>query len=152
AVMGKGGNFYTLINNTIVHQSHAGGTDTDGAVLCLADAGYGEAAGMYVEGSIIYDAEKLLRFHTNSIVTFTNNQMQLPWSGPGGNNSTNNPLLKHIPLLTETSNFTSWAQAQIMWDWFSLQTNSPALGTGPNGRDKGGVIPYGVSISGEPGT
>jgi len=150
AVMGKGGNFYTLINNTIVHQSHLGGLDTDGAVLCLADSGYGEAAGMYVEGSIIYDAEKLLRFHTNSIVTFTNNLMQLPWTGLGGNNATDNPLFKHVPQLTETSNFTSWAEAQVVRDWFSLQTNSPALGTGPNGQDKGGVIPFGASISGEP--
>ena len=27
---------------------------------------------------------------------------------------------------------------------------SPAIGTGPNGRDQGGVVPLGASISGEP--
>lgn len=149
AVMGKGGNFYTLINNTIVRQSHQGGTDADGAVLCLADSGFAEAAGMYVEGNIIYDAEKLVRFYTNSIVTFTNNLMPLTWSGPGGENSTADPMLKHVPQLSETV-FTNWDQAQIMKDWFSLLTNSPAIGTGPNGHDKGGVVPLGASISGEP--
>src|SRR6185369_74198 len=37
-----------------------------------------------------------------------------------------------------------------MWDWFSLKTGSPAQATGPNGRDKGAVVPLGASISGEP--
>ena len=39
AVDAKQGNFYTMINNTIVHQSHLGGVDTDGAVVILADTG-----------------------------------------------------------------------------------------------------------------
>jgi len=155
-VMGKGGNFYTMLNNTIVHQNHSGGLDTDGAILCVADEGFPEAAGMYMEGNIIYDAEKLMRFHTNSIVTLTNNIIStnatwttnLVWTGPGGNNSTNDPLLKFIPPVG--TNFNSWAAAQIMWDWFSLKPNSPALGTGPNALDKGGVVPVGASISGEP--
>jgi len=149
AVMGKGGNFYNMMNNTIVHQTHTGGTDTDGAVLCLADAGFAEAAGMYVEANIIYDAEKLLRFYTNSVVTFTNNVMQLPWTGPGGNNSTGDPLFIHVPSVSETV-FTNWAQAQVMKQWLALQSNSPAIGTGPNGVDRGGLIPLGISISGEP--
>jgi hypothetical protein len=59
------------------------------------------------------------------------------------------PLLKHIPQLAETY-FTNWTDAQVLWDWFSLLPGSPALGSGPNGRDQGGVIPLGVSISGEP--
>src|SRR5262249_2445538 len=150
AAMGKAGNFYTLINNTIVHQSHIGGTDTNGAIIAVADDGFGPAVGMYVEGNIIYDAEQLLRFYTNQIVTFTNNLMALPWSGPGGGNSSEDPLLKHVPSLSETTTFPSWAQAQVMWDWFSLRPGSPALGTGPNGRDKGAAIPIGASISGEP--
>ena len=61
AATAKEGNFYTLINNTIVHQTHVGGLDTDGAVVNLADAGTTEAAGCYFEGNIIYDAEKLVR-------------------------------------------------------------------------------------------
>jgi hypothetical protein len=145
----KQGNFYTFINNTIVHQSHQGGDDTDGAVVALADTGTAEGAGIYLEGNIIYDAEKLTRNVTSAIVTFSNNILPFAWSGPGGGNTVANPLLKHIPLLSETF-FTGWTQAQVMREWFSLQTNSPARGTGPNGRDKGGVIPLGASIAGEP--
>ena len=37
-----------------------------------------------------------------------------------------------------------------MWDWFSLLPGSPALSTGPNDLDRGGVIPHGASLSGEP--
>jgi hypothetical protein len=145
----KEGNFYTLLNNTIVHQNHLAGNDTDGAVLATEDENAPEAAGMYLEGNIIYDAEKLVRNQTNSIVTFTNNLIPFVWSGPGGGNSTNAPLLKHIPQLSETD-FATWDQAQVMRDWFSLLPGSPARGTGPNGRDKGGVTPIGASISGEP--
>jgi hypothetical protein len=145
----KQGNFYTLYNNTIVHQSHIGGADTAGAVVELADEAAPEAAGMYLEGNIIYDIEALVRNQTNSIVTFSNNLMSLAWSGPGGNNSTNAPLLKYIPQLAETY-FTNWLQAQVMRDWFSLLPGSPAKASGPNGRDKGAGTPIGASISGEP--
>src|SRR5207247_111365 len=136
----KQGNFYTFLNNTIVHQSHVGGIDTDGAVVILADAGTTEGRGVYLEGNIIYDIEKLTRNVTAALVTYTNNILPMPWTGAGGGNSVTNPLLKHVPQLSETT-FTNWAQAQVMWDWFSLQTNSPGIGTGPNGRDKGALIP-----------
>jgi hypothetical protein len=58
-------------------------------------------------------------------------------------------MLKHVPQVSEAV-FTNWADAQVMRDWFSLQPGSPALGAGPNGRDQGGVIALGASISGEP--
>src|SRR5262249_1733807 len=51
----KEGNFYTLLNNTIVHQNHLAGNDTDGAVIATEDENAPEAAGMYLEGNIIYD-------------------------------------------------------------------------------------------------
>ncbi|HTD87831.1 MAG TPA: lamin tail domain-containing protein [Candidatus Binatia bacterium] len=152
AANAKQGNFYTMINNTVVHQTHIGSQDLETAVVIVADDGTAEAAGVYFEGNIIYDAEKLVRNQTASIVTFTNNQMQLAWTGPGGNNSTNDPLLKYIPQLSETTGFTSWEQAQILKDWFSLRTGSPARGTGPNGLDKGGVVPIGAAISSRYGT
>jgi hypothetical protein len=145
----KEGNFYTFYNNTIVHQTHIGGIDTTGAVLILADAGTAEGRGVYLEGNIIYDIEQLTRNVTSAIVTFTNNLMPLAWSGPGGGNSTADPVFKHIPQLSETY-FTNWTQAQVMWDWLSLQPGSAGIGTGPNGQDKGAVVPSGASISGEP--
>jgi hypothetical protein len=159
AAMVKGGNFTTLINNTIVHQTKQGGLDSDAAVICLSDDGFTEGAGMYLEGNIIMDVEKLMRFHTNSPVTFTNNIIAtninwnpgLLWTGPGGNNTTNDPRLKLIPAITSTSNFTTWAQAQVFWDWFSVQTNSPAIGASINGLDQGGVIPIGIPPGNAPG-
>ena len=39
------------------------------------------------------------------------------------------PLFRHTPQLSETTGFTSWAEAQVLKDWFSLRTGSPAVGT-----------------------
>ena len=149
AVMAKQGNFYVLINNTIVRQTHQGGLDTEGAVICLQDNNMTEGRGMHLEANVMYDIEKLTRNLTNAIVTFQNNLMPLSWSGPGSGNSNANPMLTYIPQLSETI-FTNWADAQIMKEWFRFLPGSPGLGTGPNGADKGGIIPMGVSISGEP--
>jgi len=145
----KEGNFFTYFNNTIVHQTHIGGIDSTGAVVILADAGTPQGAGIYLEGNVIYDIETLTRNVTTAIVTYSNNVMPVAYAGPGGGNTIANPMLKHVPLVSETI-FTNWAQAQIMWDWFSLLPGSPASGTGPNGTDRGAVIPIGASISGEP--
>lgn len=154
AANAKQGNFYTLLNNTIVHQTHIGSDDTNTAVVILADENTAQGLGMYLEGNIILDAENLTRNVTTATVTYTNNIIRqlsgAPWTGLGGNNSGDDPLLKRIPQMSETTNFTTWAQAQVMREWFSLQPGSPALGAGPNGRDQGGNIPLGASISGEP--
>lgn len=149
AAMAKQGNFYTLINNTIVRQTHEGGLDPEGAVVALADEGTSQAAGMLLEGNVIVDIEQLVRLQTTARVTFRNNLMPLPWNGPGGGNSLADPLLNYLPRLEETY-FDSWEEAQVLWDWFALRPGSPGRGTGPNGRDRGGVVPRGVTISGEP--
>ncbi len=148
--LAKQGAFLTLLNNTVVRQTHTSGLDSTGAVLCLADPNTAEGAGSYLEGNVIWEAEALVRNRTNALVTFTNNLMPLGWSGPGGNNSTNDPLFQYLPSLAETTNFTTWAQAQVMKQWFSLRPGSPAAGTGPNGRDKGALVPMGASLSGAP--
>ncbi|MBI5384326.1 MAG: lamin tail domain-containing protein [Verrucomicrobia bacterium] len=166
AANAKEGNFYTFYNNTIVRTTKRGGTDTVSCVGLLADVNTAEGAGLHFEGNIIDDAEQLVYGRTNAVVTFTNNLISrlagAAWTGPGGNNGTNDPLFKYVPAVTETSNFTSWASAQVLWDWFSLRTGSPAVGAGPNGRDQGAVASApsplggeragvrGASISGEP--
>jgi hypothetical protein len=106
---------------------------------------------MYLEGNIILDVPELVRSYdsTASLVTFTNNILPIAWAGPGSGNVVVDPLLKHVPSAAEAT-FANWSDAQIMWDWFSLKAGSPAIGNGPNGTDKGGVKPIGVSISGEP--
>lgn len=149
AVTAKQGNFYVLLNNTIVRQTKEGGLDTDAAVLNLADEGSSEGEGMYWEGNIILEAEKLVRNHTAARLVFTNNLMPFAWAGPGGGNSTAPPLLAHVPPLTETQ-FASWKAAQIMRQWFSPLPGSPALAAGSNGTPLGGVIPRGASVRGNP--
>jgi len=154
AANAKQGNFYTMLNNTIVRQTHVGGLDTEGAVLVLADNNMTEGRGIFLEGNIISEAESLTRDWTNALVTYTNNIIHqlagTPWTGPGGGNVNVDPLFKYLPAVAETTNFTSWAAAQVLWDWFSLRSGSPALGAGPNGSDAGGVSARGVSISGVP--
>jgi hypothetical protein len=142
-------NFYTFMNNTVVHQSGAGFGDAGvTAVLNFADDGIAQARGMYVEGNIIADAERLTRNVTNgttvgNATTFNGNLMPFSWGGPGSSNLASAPLFKHTPTLAETTNFTNWASAQIMRDWFTLLPGSPGIGNGPNGGDKGAFGTWG---------
>ena len=152
AITAKEGNFYTMINNTIVHQTRTGGTESRAGVVNLADDGIAQGVGTYLEGNIIYDIEALERSYSpplTSVITFNNNILPFAWSGPGSGNSIVDPRFNRIPVVAET-NFTTFKQAQIMREWFSLLPGSPALGTGPNGRDKGAVNARGASIGGAP--
>ena len=154
ACTAKQGNFFTFINNTIVHTTRTGGIDGGSGVVNVRDTTPSLttfARGFYLEGNIIVDAEQLVRNYdpAQTIVTLNNNILPAAWNGPGTGNIIADPSLKHIPQLVETV-YTNWNGAQVMRDWFSLLPGSPALGTGPNGHDKGGVIPLGASISGEP--
>lgn len=154
AVTAKQGNFFTLINNTIVHMTRTGGLDTDDGATCVRDldpepTDFGR--GLYLEGNIVMDVTRLVRNYESNktTVTWNNNILPMPWNGPGVGNLVGDPKFKRIPELAETQ-FTNWADAQILRQWLSLQPGSPALGAGPNGRDIGGAIPMGISISGEP--
>ncbi|MCU0794917.1 MAG: lamin tail domain-containing protein [Akkermansiaceae bacterium] len=153
AATAKQGNQYAFLNNTVVRQTISGGSDTDGGVLNLADDGTTAGAGFLVENNILLNCEKLVRnlLPTTSEVVFNDNLMALPWSGPGTGNIAADPLLLHVPDLSETD-FHSWDEAQVMRSWFSLREASPGRGTGPNGRDKGGVIPIGVCLTANVGS
>lgn len=150
AALAKQGNFYTLLNNTIIQQTPAGGEDTDSGVIILADPGTGLGAGIYLEGNILADITQLVRTQGIAQVTFTNNLMPLPWSGPGGGNRSGDPQFRRSIVGLDTSFVTNWSAAQVLWDWVSLMPGSAARGTGPDERDKGAVISPGVAISGEP--
>ena len=155
AATAKQGNFFTLLNNTILHMTKEGGLDTADGAINVQDRDPGPpttfAAGFYLEGNIIADVNQLVRNYdpAHTTVTFNNNILSIPWSGPGGSNRVVEPLLRYIPAVSETD-FSNWADAQVMWEWFSLRPGSPARGMGPNGRDQGGVVPLGASIAGEP--
>lgn len=155
AATAKQGNFYTLFNNTIVHQTRVGGIDTNSGVVNVRDFPQGGTptafgAGFYLEGNIILDAEALVRNFVagQTSVILSNNIMPYSWPYGGGNYEAD-PLFVHVPTMAETV-FTNWAQAQIMREWLTLQPGSPGIGTGPGGSDMGGVIPLGVFVSGEP--
>ncbi len=148
AATAKQGNHYAFLNNTVVKQTTTGGDDTDGGVLNLADEGTTAGAGYLVENNILLNCEKLVRNYSpvDSTVVFNDNHMTLPWSGPGTGNRDDDPLLRYLPSIAETD-FDSWSAAQVMKSWFSLRDGSPAIGSGPNGRDKGGAIPHGVCLT-----
>jgi hypothetical protein len=154
AATAKNRNFFTMLNNTIVRTTKTGGQDTDSGVINVLDfepVPGNFAAGFYLEGNIIEDASQLVRNYepTMTSVVLNNNVLPVAWTGPGSSNVVSTPLLTYIPRLEETF-FTNWHQAQILREWFAPLPGSPAHGTGPNGRDVGGVIQIGASISGEP--
>jgi hypothetical protein len=154
AATAKEGNFFTLLNNTIVHTTKTGGLDFTSGVVNVRDTTPSVTtfgAGFYLEGNVIVDAEQLVRNYdpAQTTVTLNNNIVPLAWSGPGTNNPIVDPLLEYIPRVEETV-FTNWTGAQILRQWFALRPGSPGRATGPNGRDKGGVVPLGASIAGEP--
>jgi hypothetical protein len=154
AATAKQGNFFTLVNNTMVHITKTGGIDGASGAVTVRDTTPSPTAfarGLYLEANIIWDIEQLVRNYdpTGTVVTLNNNIVSLPWAGPGTNNNMVDPMFSHIPQLSETA-FTSWSQAQIMRTWLELLPGSPALGAGPNQRNQGGVIPLGASLAGEP--
>ena len=73
AMDAKQGNFFTFLNNTVLHQTHVGGIDSIGAVATCADGGTTQGRGFYLEGNNIWDIEQLVRDQTTAIVTYTNN-------------------------------------------------------------------------------
>jgi hypothetical protein len=148
----KIGNFYTLLNNTVIDQNGRGSDDAVTAVVNLADVGTTAGAGMYLEGNIIHSAVELARNYVpaSSIVTFNNNILPMPWTGPGAGNRVIDPLLNDpfdIPTPTELDFRTV---VPLVREKFGLQSCSPGVGTGPNGADMGGVRLTGVSIGGAP--
>ncbi len=150
----KQGNFYTLINNTIVHTTKEGGQDFASGVVAVRDTTPSPTtfgAGAYLEGNIIVDAEQLIRNYdpNRTTVTLNDNILPMPWDGPGSGNIVVDPQLTYIPQVSETY-FTNWEEAQVMREWFSLRPGSAARGIGPNGTDCGSDISLGVSVSGEP--
>ena len=173
ACTGKQGNFYTFINNTVVDQNGRNSDETEEyhatndpqflvGVYNFADDGTTYGAGMYAEGNIIHSAERLMRNYipANSTVTWNNNIFPpgITWTGPGSGNVSVDPKLNDVFVntLTGASNIPIPTPANFRYlaprirAQFGLQTCSPARGTGPNGSDKGGVRPFGVSVSGAP--
>jgi hypothetical protein len=119
AVTAKQGNFYTVLHNTIVRITREGGLDTESAVLNLADDGTSAGAGFLFEGNVIADADALVRNYNAAVstVTFRDNVLPLPWTGPGTNNLEQAPNFVQLPALAETF-FDDFKSAQVLREWF----------------------------------
>ncbi len=140
ALLSKDGGFITAVNNTIVHATVAA------VNMYEARSGQWQGDSFYGDGNIFYDVAHLFENpdwagHPTSI---TMNNSIFPviqgdpvvWTGTGN--------LQEDPQLFNT---TSVTDPRVD---FRLRPTSPAIGTGPNGRDMGGLVPAGASISGEP--
>ena len=154
AVTAKEGNFFSLLQNTIVHVTKTGGQDIGSGVVNVRDttAGItGPGKGFYLEGNIISDVEQLVRNldGTGALVTFNHNLLPMAWTGPGTNNLIGEARLAHVPSVEEAT-FTNWESAQILKTWFQLLPDSPARRAGPGGLDLGGLRPVGATLIGAP--
>lgn len=147
----KQGNFFSLLNNTILHITKAGGVDPGSGAINVRDttpAPTTYARGFYLENNVITDVEELVRNYDSSqtTVTLSNNIIPVPWSGPGTGNLVTEPIFAHVPTIGETD-FTNWTDAQILREWLKLKTNSPGMGTGWEGTDQGGYDLPGARLS-----
>ncbi len=141
ALLSEDGGFITAVNNTIVGATHAA------VSMYEARSGQWEGRGFYGDGNIFHDVAHAFENpdwvgHPTAI---TMNRSIFPaiagdpvvWTGIGNMEDVD-------PQLSNAVNVTNPLRDM------RLQPGSPAIGAGPNGRDMGGIVPPGASISGEP--
>jgi hypothetical protein len=141
ALLSKDGGYITAVNNTIVH------TTVAAINMYEARSGQWQGKGFYGDGNIFYDAARMFENpdwagHPTSIIMNHSIFPIIPgdpivWTGSG--NSQDDPQLYNTTNVTDPP-----------VDFMLHPTSSPAIGTGPNGQDMGGLVPAGASISGEP--
>ena len=139
AILIKGEGFGTIINNTII-----GGT---WAFMSFNEPSRGQpdGRGAYLDGNIFwnpagFNGSNFANVPTNLTFQLTVNRSILPGTAvyPGFGR------LNVDPRLVNTTNVTDPRVD------FQLLSDSPAIGTGPNGLDMGAFVASGASISGEP--
>ncbi len=120
--------FMNFVNNTVVN------VDLSAIYFDLAGQTFGPGRGAHVVGSIFQNTPTIFaevlpttdaEIHQSIVPAF--------WQGFGVGN------LSEDPRLVDPANGD-----------FTLRPGSPALGTGPNGLDRGAMVPPWASISGEP--
>ncbi len=156
---------HTFINNSVYKvtgQSTYGSVGVDIAAFNFSDDAAGippasGGAGAIIENNILWDINALVANYdgTKLWVTMNNNIMPVAWTGPGTGNLVADPLM-HYDLFSELS----LDKVEFESDYellrkranaaFALCPGSPAKGSGPGGLDKGGLIPYGVTLTGIP--
>ena len=142
------GNFFTMLNNTVLAPSPF---SQNASVINFLDPGSTAGAGMYLEGNIIQSPVAIARnAGTSTIITLNNNLLSSAWVGAGTGNIVASPLLEGPLVLSppEASNYRS-AAAEIRAR-LSPGPQSPARGSGRDGMNKGAGSRLGVMLSGAP--
>ncbi len=143
-------------NNTVVRIRDNPFDVAAAAVINFYEARSGVTPGdtALFEGNVMWDVEgaRLALNFTNgpSHMRFEQNifdTLDLPFV-VGAGNTTNDPLFVGYTAALDPVSVTPENIESIL----SLQPESPARGSGPNGLDMGALVPAGASISGEPGT
>jgi hypothetical protein len=146
AILAKEGNYYEIVNNTMLQMNESAiNFDEPGR----RGEGVTPGLGAYVAGNIIWNTSTNFEnvyvnhptFGTTQI-TFTNN---LTSASDWASNQVGN--IRVNPMLNSYGPFTSAEEARA---GFALRAGSPAVATGPNGLDRGGLVAGGASITGEP--
>ncbi len=125
AALAKEGNFYTIVNNTMVNLTYAAVNFNE-----PLRPGVTPGLGAYFDGNIVRNAAADFA-NTNGVPQLTVVRSIL-------SKSADPKLVQTNTTLTEIRND------------LSLRPGSIAMGTGPNGLDMGAAVPPGASISGEP--
>jgi hypothetical protein len=142
----KEGGYLTLVNNTAV------GIGIAAVNFSEPERNTVPGFGATIDGNIFHNPAGYAgtnlqnRFPTNGTVALVVRR-NIFSSSDGVTNGVDGNLIANPRLVnTDTNTIT----AASIWRDFALRSGSPASGTGPNGLDRGGVVPAGASISGEP--
>jgi len=148
AITATGGSHCIVTNNTISGINNTGSATGSSAGAFKfhepASAGITAGLGMTLDGNIIFDCPLVFENAASATGAIVANRNMLPAAIAAP--VTGSANLTSDPLLVGASGITA-ANIQEM---FALQSGSPAAGTGPNFLDRGGLVPAGASISGEP--
>lgn len=146
AIIIKDGSFGTITQNTIVNV-HKLIPDATSAAINLYEPRQGQfpAVGVFLDGNIFQDIPRLFENpvtpgYTTTISVNHSDFPLIPGEAqyPGVGNIHEDPRLLNTTKVTDPRVD------------FRLRPGSPAIGSGPNGRDMGAAVPQGASISGEP--
>jgi hypothetical protein len=146
AVTAKQGNFYTLLHNTIVRVTKAGGLDFDSGVVNMRDTTPDLTTfglGCYLEGNIVVDAGQLVRNYDPQQTAVTFNQTSCRWRGPDQAPAVDRRSCWCMSGTVGT--YFSRGRMPGMRAWFGFVPDAPAYRAGADSRSHG-VIPLGAAI------
>ena len=150
AILVTDGSSAVATNNTVVNLNNGGSAVGSSAAAFNfhepGNASVTPGAGGAFNGNIVFDSPLEFQNAGSATSAITANLNMLPDTLPAPVSGAGN--LFTDPRLVDTSGVT----ASNIRALFALQPGSPPSDTGPNGLDRGALVPPGASISGEPFT